>query len=87
MYAPEQPLTRARIGRILGPTFADEGRGLIFPGIKFEMSAEGKGGREDIVRRLDVSEKEGERLSLPGQMISCKVQVSTSSIPQSVELN
>lgn len=51
------------------------------------MSAEGKGGREDIVRRLDVSEKEGERLSLPGQMISCKVQVSTSSIPQSVELN
>lgn len=87
LYAPEQPLTRARIGRILGPTFADEGRGLIFPGIKFEMSAEGKGGREDIVRRLDVSEKEGERLSLPGQMISCKVQVSTSSIPQSVELN
>ncbi|KIR40578.1 hypothetical protein I313_03229 [Cryptococcus deuterogattii Ram5] len=85
LYAPEQPLTRARIGRILGPTFADEGRGLIFPGIKFEMSAEGNGGREDIVRRLDVSEKEGERLSLPGQMISCKVQPNRGVVLSIVE--
>lgn len=51
------------------------------------MSAEGKGGREDVVRRLDVSGKEGERLIIPGQLISCKVQVSTISIPQSMELN
>lgn len=86
LYAPEQPLTRAKVGRIFGPTFADEGRGLVFPGIKFEMSSEGKGGREDLVRRLDVNGKEGERLSLPGQLISCNVQVSRISTPQFVEL-
>ncbi|OXG40592.1 hypothetical protein C360_00364 [Cryptococcus neoformans Bt15] len=74
LYALEHPLTRAKVGRIFGPTFADEGRGLVFPGIKFEMSSEGKGGREDLVRRLDVNGKEGERLSLPGQLISCNVQ-------------
>nr|ODN97572.1 hypothetical protein L204_02990 [Cryptococcus depauperatus CBS 7855] len=74
LASPDQPLTRARVARILGPTFANEGRDLVYPGVKFEMASSSGGSRDDVVEKLDIQVKEGEEVTLAGQLTSCIIQ-------------
>ncbi|ODO09809.1 hypothetical protein I350_02026 [Cryptococcus amylolentus CBS 6273] len=75
LASPGQPLTRAKVGRILGPTLVNEGKDLVFPGVKFEMSATSTSGsgRDDAADKLEVSAKDVE-LTLPGQLMSCVIE-------------
>ncbi|WVQ72462.1 hypothetical protein IAR50_002014 [Cryptococcus sp. DSM 104548] len=75
LASPGQPLTRAKVGRILGPTLVNEGKDLVFPGVKFEMNATSSSGsgRDDVVEKLEVTAKdEGDTLS--GQLVSCVIK-------------
>jgi hypothetical protein len=62
-----QPLTRARVGRILGPTYGG-GEKMVYPGITLGFDGPGKD-REDDVKSLKVMGKgEGEVASLSAVM-------------------
>ncbi|WVF71511.1 hypothetical protein IAT40_006317 [Kwoniella sp. CBS 6097] len=78
LYAPNQSLTRAKVGRLMGPTFVSSaGDRLDFPGITFDLisgitGSGGLGPREDFVERITVTQKPDEEL-LP-KLTSCVLQ-------------
>ncbi|KAK8864448.1 hypothetical protein IAR55_001697 [Kwoniella newhampshirensis] len=79
LSSPSQPLTRARVGRILGPTFAStSGKKLEFPGISFDLSPTSSttsgsvGGREDVVKSLTITPRDGDEKE--AKLVSCLVQ-------------
>lgn len=55
-----QPLSRAQVGRLLGPTYAPAEGKVSYPGITFDIPSTGAGGREDPVAYVSVHSKEGE---------------------------
>ncbi|CAD6564705.1 MAG: hypothetical protein TREMPRED_000250 [Tremellales sp. Tagirdzhanova-0007] len=64
LSSPTQRLTRARVGRTLGPTYASTGSStLSYPGITFDLLTS-SGEREDLVETLTVSPKSEEAVSL-----------------------
>jgi hypothetical protein len=77
----KQPLTRARVGRVLGPTFvAATGDKLVYPGITFDFSTTtgtNGGGREDIVESIRVSPRNNGLAVGNESMVECEVQVSS----------
>nr|XP_019046369.1 hypothetical protein I302_05113 [Kwoniella bestiolae CBS 10118]OCF25299.1 hypothetical protein I302_05113 [Kwoniella bestiolae CBS 10118] len=78
LSSAHMPLTRARVGRLMGPTFLDKaGDKLDFPGITFILHSDnlgdaGFGPREDVVHRIMV--KPGEDEELQARLISCVIQ-------------
>ena len=73
-----QRLTRARVGRILGPTYASTGSSnLSYPGITFDLLTS-SGGREDLVETLTVSPRSEEAAPL-SPISSVAVHVSGPS--------
>ncbi|WWD17252.1 hypothetical protein CI109_101690 [Kwoniella shandongensis] len=76
LSSPTQPLTRARVGRILGPTFAStSGKKLEFPGISFDLAPSpggAGGGREDVVQSLTITSRDGE--AKEPRLVACQVQ-------------
>ncbi|WVQ80750.1 hypothetical protein IAT38_002855 [Cryptococcus sp. DSM 104549] len=81
LSSPTQPLTRAQVGRILGPTFASQGSTLEFPGVSFELvhgQGQSRAGRDDAVQGMTISPREGQgETALQGQLTSCVIQPST----------
>ncbi|WWC70041.1 uncharacterized protein I206_103985 [Kwoniella pini CBS 10737] len=75
------PLTRARVGRLMGPTFVSKaGNKLEFPGITFQLTPSnmgdaGFGPREDIVHKLIIEATEDEELQ--PRLISCVIEPNT----------
>ncbi|WVQ99464.1 hypothetical protein IAU59_006599 [Kwoniella sp. CBS 9459] len=78
LYAPNQSLTRAKVGRLMGPTFVSSaGDKLDFPGITFDLipgitGSGGLGPREDFVEKITIGQKPDEEL-LP-KLTSCVLQ-------------
>ncbi|WRT66421.1 uncharacterized protein IL334_003377 [Kwoniella shivajii] len=72
------PLTRARVGRLMGPTFiSHQGDVLDFPGITFklvnaDLGDTPLGPREDIVNTIIIQPKDNEELE--PTLISCVIQ-------------
>ncbi|OCF40325.1 hypothetical protein I317_05892 [Kwoniella heveanensis CBS 569] len=78
LYAPNQFLTRAKVGRLMGPTFVSSaGDKLDFPGIAFDLisgmtGSGGLGPREDFVEKITIMQKPDEELS--PKLTSCVLQ-------------
>ncbi|WWC62023.1 uncharacterized protein I303_104610 [Kwoniella dejecticola CBS 10117] len=78
LSSSHMPLTRARVGRLMGPTFISKaGDKLDFPGISFQlnptnMGDAGFGPREDIVHKIIIEPKEDEELQ--PRLISCVIE-------------
>ena len=64
LTSPDQPSTRARVGKILGPTYASSSSSkLSYPGISFDLSNI-SGGREDLVHAITVTPRSEQPASL-----------------------
>ena len=78
LSAPKTVLTRGKVGKILGPTYAGTNGKLSYPGISFELVASNTGnGRDDVVSSMMIvpkSETEGPKLISP--LESCTIHVS-----------
>ncbi|WWC94200.1 hypothetical protein V866_001040 [Kwoniella sp. B9012] len=78
LSSAHMPLTRARVGRLMGPTFISKaGDKLDFPGISFTLRSDnlgdaGFGPREDVVQKIVVRPREDEELE--PKLISCVIQ-------------
>lgn len=46
------PLTRSRVGQVLGPTYATGSTSLKYPGVSFTLS--GSSARDDLVQRIEI---------------------------------
>lgn len=83
-------LTRASVGRVLGPTFAsgasrDGKNDLHFPGISFTVTEGGRDRREDGVGSVTISQGSGpdsyipddiqDAAALQGELASCIIEV------------
>ncbi|EIW70358.1 hypothetical protein M231_05804 [Tremella mesenterica] len=76
LASSQDHLTRAKVGRILGPTYAPTGGKVSYPGITFDIPM--SNGRDDLVNALSVvpKEKDNEKkevwevLILPGKGIT-----------------
>jgi hypothetical protein len=73
LASPTQPLTRARVGRVLGPTYS-AGEVLKYPGVEFTLK--GDGGRDEAVERVKVIPREGQKVE-SDPIRSCIIQVRT----------
>lgn len=81
LCSPSMPLTRARVGKLLGPTYASSsGEKLRYPGVEFELR--GGGGREDAVESLRVLPREGGETSVLSPVKGCVVNVSRVFLPR-----
>ena len=77
LSSSHEPLTRARVGKLLGPTHATGVDKLEYPGIEFHFGpGQVGGGREDVVQKIRVREREdeGEVMSL-SPLESCEIKV------------
>jgi hypothetical protein len=57
LRSTSQALTRALVGRVLGPTYGD-GSILSYPGIKLSASSKGVTSRDDLVDTITILPKE-----------------------------
>lgn len=82
LSSPGQPLTRAIVGKVLGPTYdhktssSEQGDGkgkMVYPGIAFDFGIGARGSREDQVDIVTVTSK-GE--VMPRGISKCILQVS-----------
>ncbi|WWC89272.1 uncharacterized protein L201_004193 [Kwoniella dendrophila CBS 6074] len=82
LSSTHMPLTRARVGRLMGPTFISKsGDKLDFPGITFNLNpstslgdTDSFGPREDIVNNITIQPRQDEELQ--PKLISCVIQPS-----------
>ncbi|ORY33951.1 hypothetical protein BCR39DRAFT_230785 [Naematelia encephala] len=93
LLSPSRPLTRARVGKILGPTYAHNGSSkLVYPGISFDISgaASGSGGaREDLVTSLTVVPREEGDIPVLNTIKGCIIQPNvgvTLFVPDELEI-
>ena len=70
-------LTRSKVGKVLGPTYAGESNSsLKFPGIEFELATSGAAGRDDLVEKIKVLPRTGEEEVILNPLVSCEIKVS-----------
>lgn len=60
--SPSHPLTRARVNKVIGPTYAGTSSSkLEYPGMSFELeTSSGSGDRGDLVKSIDITPAEGD---------------------------